>query len=62
MNPKWLLQRGLMDINLNDLPHVIYARFVLHHFCEVSKETVDEQSVLGTIQGDNDPTHRKLIF
>ncbi|XP_012673802.2 putative nuclease HARBI1 [Clupea harengus] len=47
------LQRP-MDINLNDLPHVIYACFVLHNFCEANKEPVDEQSVLGTIQGDND--------
>ena len=45
--------RRPVDINLNDLPHVIYACFVLHSFCEVSKETVDEQSVLGTIQGDD---------
>ena len=46
--------RRPMDLNLNDLPHVIYVCFVLHNLCEVSKETVDEQSVLGTIQGDND--------
>ncbi|KAF3847250.1 hypothetical protein F7725_020278 [Dissostichus mawsoni] len=26
--------RRPMDINLDDLPHVIYSCFVLHHFCE----------------------------
>lgn len=43
-----------MDINLQDLPHVIYACFVLHNFCEDSKETVAEHSVLGSIEGDKD--------
>ena len=37
------------DINLQDLPHVIYTCFVLHNFCEGSKETVAEHSVLRTM-------------
>ncbi|XP_036935816.1 putative nuclease HARBI1 [Acanthopagrus latus] len=43
-----------MDINPRDLLHVIYACFVLHNFCEDSKETLADHSVLGTIQCDND--------
>ena len=43
-----------MDVNLQDLPHVIYACFVLHNFCEDSKETVADHSVSGAIQCDND--------
>nr|XP_055052491.1 putative nuclease HARBI1 [Misgurnus anguillicaudatus] len=43
-----------MDINLQDLPFVIYACFVLHNFCEHCKETVAEHTVLGTMQGDKD--------
>ena len=46
--------RRPMDINLVDLPHVIYSCFVLHNFCEASKEAVDVQSVLGTIQAERD--------
>ncbi|KAF3850373.1 hypothetical protein F7725_020092 [Dissostichus mawsoni] len=46
--------RRPMDINMDDLPHVIYSCFVLHHFCEASKEAVDDNSVLGTIQGEKD--------
>lgn len=46
--------RRPMDINLNDLPHVIYSCFVLHNFCEVSKESVDEVSVMGTMQSEKD--------
>lgn len=34
--------------------YVIYACFVLHNFCEDSKETVAEHSVLGSIEGDKD--------
>ncbi|XP_047230879.1 putative nuclease HARBI1 [Girardinichthys multiradiatus] len=43
-----------MDINLNDLPHVIYSCFVLHNFCESSLEVVDELTVVGTMQGEKD--------
>lgn len=43
-----------MDINLNDLPHVIYACFVLHNYCEASKERLEEQSVLSAIQHDQE--------
>ena len=46
--------RRPMDINLQDLPHVIYACFVLHNFCADSKETVAERTVMGTIQSDNE--------
>ncbi|KAA0708021.1 hypothetical protein E1301_Tti014367 [Triplophysa tibetana] len=43
-----------MDINLQDLPNVIYACFVLHNLCEDSMENVAEHSVLGAMQGDED--------
>ncbi|KAI4810658.1 hypothetical protein KUCAC02_013596 [Chaenocephalus aceratus] len=46
--------RRPMDINMDDLPHVIYSCFVLHNICEASKEAVDDQSVLGTIQAEKD--------
>ena len=38
------LQRE-MDINLSDLPKVIYACFVLHNFCEVNKEPISDERV-----------------
>ncbi|XP_017285953.2 putative nuclease HARBI1 [Kryptolebias marmoratus] len=53
--------RRPMDINLKDLPHVIYACFVLHNYCESNKETVDEERVLRAVQSDRDlqpPTQR----
>ena len=34
-----------MDINLDDLPAVIYACFVLHNFCEVHNESVCDEHV-----------------
>ena len=37
--------RREMDINLHDLPTVIYACFVLHNFCEINKESVCEDQV-----------------
>ena len=32
--------RREMDINLDDLPTVIYACFILHNFCEINKESI----------------------
>ena len=37
--------RREMDINLDDLPAVIYACFILHNFCEIHKETVCDEQV-----------------
>lgn len=41
-----------MDINLNDLPSVIYACFVLHNYCEAMNDSVDAVSVTEAIQHD----------
>ena len=37
--------RRAMDINLDDLPHVIYACFVLHNYCETTNQPLEEQMV-----------------
>ena len=34
-----------MDINIDDLPTVIYSCFVLHNFCGMNKESVSEELV-----------------
>ena len=34
-----------MDINLDDLPIVIYSCFVLHNFCELNKESISDEQV-----------------
>ena len=46
--------RRAMDINLADLPYVIYACFVLHNYCEASKDTVDDNRVAEAIQYDRE--------
>jgi hypothetical protein len=43
-----------MDINMDDLPFVIYACFVLHNFCEQQKETVHEDRVQAAITYDRE--------
>ena len=37
--------RRQMDINLDDLPTVIYACFILHNYCEVHKETISDEQI-----------------
>ena len=39
-----------MDINLVDLPHVIYVCFVLHNYCEEKNEMIDEKRITAAIQ------------
>ena len=34
-----------MDININDLPMVIYVCFVLYNFCELNKEAIHKEEV-----------------
>jgi len=44
--------RRPMDINLNDLPGVIYSCFVLHNFCEVNSDSMNEDVVQNVISYD----------
>ena len=37
--------RREMDINLSDLPSVIYACFVLHNYCEMNNELLNNESI-----------------
>lgn len=44
--------RRAMDINITDLPYVIYACFILHNFCEMNSESVSEERVRSAIRYD----------
>uniref|UniRef100_A0A1A8FB22 DDE Tnp4 domain-containing protein n=1 Tax=Nothobranchius korthausae TaxID=1143690 RepID=A0A1A8FB22_9TELE len=46
--------RRAMEFNLKELPFVIYACFVLHNYCEASKDTIEESQVTEAIQHDRD--------
>ena len=35
-----------MDINLKELPVVIHSCFILHNFCEIRQEAVNQNDVL----------------
>ena len=43
-----------MDINMDDLPYVIYSCFVLHNFCELNKECVNGDQVRDAVTYDRD--------
>ena len=38
--------RREMDINLKELPVVIHSCFILHNFCEIRQEAVNQNDVL----------------
>ena len=41
-----------MDINIVDLPNVIYACFFLHNFCEFNSDSMSEETVQSAISYD----------
>ena len=43
-----------MDINLNDLTHVIQACFILHNICEIRNESISQQEVEATMKYDKE--------
>ena len=38
------------NININELPFVVYACFVLHNFCEISGERIGEDKVAASME------------
>lgn len=46
--------RRAMDLNMDDLPHVIYACFVLNNYCEANSETISEQKVSAAFAYDRE--------
>ena len=46
--------KRVMDINLMELPHIIYACFVLHNFCELNNERIPEDKVSSAVDYDRE--------
>ena len=46
--------RRSMDINIDELPFVIYVCFVLHNFCEKNNESVSEERVRTVVNYDHE--------
>lgn len=46
--------RRAMDINMKELPFVIYACFVLHNYCEALHEPIMEQCINAALQYEMD--------
>jgi len=44
--------RRPMDINIKDFPNVFYVCFVLHNFCEVNSDSLNEDIVQTAISYD----------
>ena len=43
-----------VDINLNDVTHVIHAYFILHNFCEIINESISQQEVQAIMKHDRE--------
>ena len=50
LKARFSLLRRAMDINLLDLPTVVYACFVLHNFCEINKERISDEQVRSAVE------------
>ena len=51
--------RRQMDINLDDLPIVIYSCFILHNYCEVNNEAISDEQVHTVMQYENETQPRE---
>ena len=54
LKPWFCALKRSMDINLDDLPHVIYACFALHNLCELNNEQISEKHVNAAINYDRE--------
>ena len=54
LKARYAALKRAMDINMEDLPYVIYACFVLHNFCELNGESVSDDEVRRTIDYDQE--------
>ncbi len=52
MKSRFAALRREMDINMNDLPNVIYSCFVLHNFCELNNDFVGDEAVREALRED----------
>ena len=43
-----------MDIDVDELPYVVYACFILHNFCELNHESVSKERVRIAISYNHD--------
>ena len=43
-----------MDINLDDLPHVILSCFILHNYCEVNGDHISNEAIDKAIKYDRE--------
>lgn len=50
LKARFSLLRRATDINLLDLPTVVYACFVLHNFCEINKERISDEQVRSAVE------------
>ena len=53
LTARWGCLRHPVDINMKDLPNVIYACFVLHNFCEVYKKPIARETEIAAKQHDH---------
>ena len=54
LNVRFGCLRSDMDIDLNDLTHVIHACFILHNVCEIRNESISQQEVEATVKYDRE--------
>ena len=52
LKARFPILKRTMDINLDDLPYIIYACFTLHNFCEMHGETMTTDKVTDAVDYD----------
>ena len=52
MKARFGILRHPVDVNLEDAPHVIYAFSVLHIFCEMCCDSINDEEVRCAVEYD----------
>ena len=52
LRARFQMLRRVMDLNIDDMPYVIYSCITLHNYCEVQKDTLPYENICVAISYD----------
>ena len=54
LKARFPMLRRVMDINIDDIPYVIYSCFILHNYSEAQKDTLPHENICAAISYDRE--------
>ncbi|XP_028414901.1 putative nuclease HARBI1 [Dendronephthya gigantea] len=60
LKARWGCLKGVLDVDLELLPYLIYACFILHNYCEVHHDGVDQAAIDAALRYDREFTQPRI--